>query len=204
MLRGREFARDERVPSVVISENYWQKRFGGDPAVLGKTIRLGGAAFAIVGITPHNFVGTNVAVPDFWLPLSAQPLIHPGNDWLRKREDLCCRMYGRLAPGVSMERAQAEMTVLTEHLRALHDPHADLGKPSTAMVWPGSPFPFPIGHDATMKYIVLMVMVAVGMVLLVACANVASLQLARAASRQNELRTRLSLGATGCGSSGSC
>ncbi len=75
-LRGRTFAAGESArlsasPSALISENYWQKRFGGDPAILGKTIRLNGVAFTIVGITPHNFVGTNVEAPDFWLP--AQP-----------------------------------------------------------------------------------------------------------------------------------
>ena len=64
-------------PSVLISENYWQRRFAGDPAVLGKSIRLNGAAFTIVGITPANFTGTSIAVPNFWLPLSLYPLVHP-------------------------------------------------------------------------------------------------------------------------------
>jgi len=72
-LRGRTFEDgDDAKPAsallALISENYWQKRFGGDPAVLGKTIRLNGIPFTIVGITPHNFVGTNVDAPDFWLP----------------------------------------------------------------------------------------------------------------------------------------
>jgi hypothetical protein len=72
-------------PSVLISENYWQKRFVRDPTVLGKTIHLNGAAVTVVGITPHDFVGTGVAVPDFWLPLSLEPLIHADNQWLRER-----------------------------------------------------------------------------------------------------------------------
>ena len=63
-------------PSVLISENYWQRRFAGDPAVLGKSVRLNGAAFTIVGITPANFTGTSIAVPNFWLPLSLYPAVH--------------------------------------------------------------------------------------------------------------------------------
>ena len=74
-LRGRTFEsiglpQLAASPSVLISENYWQRRFAGDPAVLGKSIRLNGVAFTIVGITPHDFIGTSVAAPDFWLPLS--------------------------------------------------------------------------------------------------------------------------------------
>ena len=91
-------------PSVLISENYWQRRFAGDPAVLGKSIRLNGALFTIIGITPLNFTGTSIAVPNFWLPLSLYPLIHPHTTRLRDREDLCCRVFGRLAPGMSMRR----------------------------------------------------------------------------------------------------
>ena len=108
-------------PSVLISENYWQRRFAGDPAVLGKSVRLNGAAFTIVGITPANFTGTSIAVPNFWLPLSSIQLVHPDSSRLRDREELCCRVFGRLAPGVSMDEAQAETTVLASRLRAVHD-----------------------------------------------------------------------------------
>ena len=109
--------------------------------MLGKSIRLNGAAFTIIGITPHNFIGTSIAVPNFWLPLSLYPLIHPHSNRLRDREDLCCRVFGRLAPGVSMSEAQAETTVLASRLRALHDPHSDLSKDVTAVISPGSPLP---------------------------------------------------------------
>jgi predicted permease len=200
-VRGRTFAPEDIAkagssPAALISENYWQKRFGGDAAVLGMTVRLNGVAVTIVGITPHNFVGTSVEAPDFWLPLSLEPLIYPDNNWLRNRENLCCRLYARLAPGVSIDQAQAEMTLVAGQLSSLHDSHADLGKPAKGVIWPGSPFPYPLKQYGGLEYAILLIMVAVGMVLVIACANVASLQLARAASRQNELGMRLSLGAS--------
>jgi MacB-like periplasmic core domain len=87
--------------SVMISDNYWRQRFAGDPVVLGKSIRLNGAAFTIVGITPADFTGTSIVVPNVWLPLSLQPLVHPGS--------ACCTT-GRsraAACGVVSRRASA-------------------------------------------------------------------------------------------------
>jgi macrolide transport system ATP-binding/permease protein len=129
-LRGRTFesiALPELAasPAVLISENYWQRRFGSDPAVLGKTIRLNGAPFTIVGITPHDFTGTSIAVPDFWLPLTLEPLVHPDSNPLRDRESLRLRLFGRLAPGVDMPVAQAEMTLLSSRIRNLHEPNSE-------------------------------------------------------------------------------
>jgi predicted permease len=181
-------------PSVLISENYWQRRFAGDPSILGKVVRLNGVPFTIIGITPHDFVGTSVAAPDFWFPLSLVPLIHPDGNWLHDRENQWCRLFARLAPGVTIGQAQAEMTAVAKHLRVLHDPHSELSKPVTARLSPGSPFPRDL--DSGLKLSILLIMVAVSVVLLIACANVASLQLARAASRQSELCLRLSLGAS--------
>ena len=198
-LRGRTFEAGDASklgasPYVLISENYWQRRFAADPTLLGKTILLNGISFTIIGITPHNFVGTSIAAPDFWLPITELPLLHPGSHSLLDREDQCCTLYGRLAPGVSLGQAQAEMTLLTDHLRALHDPHTELSQSATAQLSPGSPFPHKM--PASFEFAILVIMIAVGMVLVIACANVASLQLARAASRQNELSMRLSLGAS--------
>jgi predicted permease len=200
-LRGRSFdsigARELLAsPSVLISENYWQERYAGDPAVLGKIIRLNGTALTIAGITPHDFVGTNIATPDFWLPVSLEPLVHADDNRLGDREAERYRLFGRLAPGVTIRQAQAEMTLGADRVRKLHDPRSDAAKPATAMVWPGSPFPLPLKFYGPLNLAILLVMLAAAILLAVACANVGSLQLARARSRQNELRTRLSLGAS--------
>jgi predicted permease len=197
-LRGRTFSDWRRAtgPVALISENYWQKRFAGDPAVLGKSVHLNGVAVTVIGITPHDFVGTGAAAPAFWLPLHLEPLVHADENWLRDRENRHWRLFGRLASGVSIGQAQAEMTVLADHLRTLHDPRSEAAKHATILVWPGSPFPLPLKLYSGLTLAILFVMCAAGMVLAVACANAGSLQLARTRSRQNELHTRLSLGAS--------
>jgi len=181
-------------PAVMISENYWRRRFAGDPSLVGRLIRLNDVPVTVIGITPHDFVGTAITVPDFWLPLTLEPLVHPGDNWLRDRESQCCRLFGLLGPGVRVEQAQAEMQPLADHLRAVHKPHSELSKPASVQLLPGSPFPRKL--DPGLKFAIFLIMAAVGMVLVVACANVASLQLARTAARENELSMRLSLGAS--------
>lgn len=183
-------------PPVLISENSWRRRFAGDPAALGKVIHLNGHAVTVVGITPRDFVGTNVMAPDFWVPAAIEPLLQADAQWLRDRENQTYRMFGRLAPGVSIGQAEAEMNLVSDRLRALHDPGSQAARPATALVWPGSPFPLPLNRYGGTQMAILLIMAAAAMVLVVACANVASLQLARARRRQQELRTRLSLGAT--------
>jgi predicted permease len=197
-IRGRAFdamstAELTASPSVLISENYWQQRFAADPEIVGKSIRLNGATFTIAGITPANFTGTSIAVPNLWLPLSLYPVVHPTDRRLRDREDLCCRLFGRLAPGVTMEEAQAEATVLSSRLRGLHDATSDLSKPTSVLISPGSPLP---GITSALRLTIVLIMAATAMVLVIACANAAGLQLARGTARQPELGMRLSLGAT--------
>jgi predicted permease len=200
-VRGRTFdaidpAELVASPPVLISENYWERRFSSDPDVLGRIVHLNGAAVTIVGMTPRDFVGTGIAVPDFWLPIHLAPLVHADDNWLRDRENERYRMFGRLAPGATLGPAQAEVNGLADRLRTLHAPGSDSAQPATALVWPGSPFPLPIGLYGGLSLAIALIMAAAAMVLAVACANVGSLQLARGRSRQDELHTRLSLGAS--------
>jgi putative ABC transport system permease protein len=196
-MRGRGFdAGGLPALPIIISENCWEKRFAKDPAVLGRIVYLNGIGFTVVGITARDFVGTNVAAPDFWLSLETEPQVHSDPDWLTDRENERYRLFARLAPGEDIERAQAEMNVVLNRLRELHDPHSDSAKPASAIVSPGSPFPLPLRMYPGLRFAIVLIFCGGMMVLLVACANVSSLQLARADSRQNELRTRLSLGAS--------
>jgi predicted permease len=183
-------------PRVLISENYWAKRFSGSASIVGTTIRLNGVAVAIAGITPRDFMGTGAAVPDFWLPVHLAPLLDGDPNWLHDRERTRVRIFGRLAAGVRADRAQTEMTLLADGVRTLHDPRGDAAAPASAIVWRGSPFPLPLKMYPGLTLTILLIMSAAALVLVVACANVASLQLARARARLGELHTRLSMGAT--------
>ena len=182
-------------PPILISENYWQKRYGRDPGIIGRTIYMNGTAVTISGITPHDFTGTGIGAPAFWLPISAEPLIRRDPRWLSNPENESYRLFGRLAPGVSIHQAQAQMDAVADSLRALHDPRSKWANPAKAMVWRGSPFPLPISEYRGLTLTALLVIIAAGMVLLVACANVGSLQLARSRSREAEFKIRASLGA---------
>jgi predicted permease len=201
-LRGRVFlpqdAHDlDLHPVILISENFWRRRFAGDPAILGRIIKLNGAPFEIEGITPHDFTGTIINVPNIWLPMRLWPLTSAGSKVLHDREDAACALYGRLQPGVTMWQAQAEMTILEERVRALHAPHSDGSKPAHISLTPGSHVgPVLIIGGAGFVFTMLLILGAVGLVLLIACANVSSLQLARSAARQKEIGIRLSIGAS--------
>jgi len=200
-IRGRVFtARDaaelmER-PQLLISENYWERRFGHDKSILGRTVKLNSRAFVIAGVTPRDFMGTfTTQVPDFWMPLRLEPLVHRNSDLLTNREKPCCTVIGRLAPGVTPARAQAETEALANRLLSLHAPGTEGSRPLTIQVAPGSPFQRP-QQDPKLKLIVAVTLGAVGLVLLIACANVAGMQLARSAARQREIGVRLSIGAS--------
>jgi len=200
-LHGRTFepgntAESVSPPSVLVSENYWRRRFAGDPAIIGKTVHLNGIAVTIIGVTPHDFVGTGVAAPAFWLPLGIEPRINADRQWLHLRENRQYRLSGRLAPGVTIGQATAQIGLVADHLRTLHPAERESARPVTVLVWPGSPFPLPLNQYGGLKFAILLIMFGAAMILAVASANVGSLQLARARSREAELQTRLSLGAT--------
>ena len=133
-IRGRTFGQVKASellssPSVMISDNYWEKRFGSDPNILSKVVRLNGVAVSIIGVTPHNFVGTGIAAPDFWVPFSMEPLFHSGVDLLHGREDQRCRLFGRLAAGVTLLQAQAELTLKANQIRIFHSAHSEASEP---------------------------------------------------------------------------
>jgi len=200
---GRTFTPDEdKNPGerlvAVLGYGEWQKRFGGDPSIVGRTISVNGQAFNVIGVMPRGFKGTNaIGAPALWVPYMTYPVTTTG--FFREliestsRRGLVFNVTGRLKPGVTVQQAAANLKTIARQLEQEY-PNDNKGRSVTlvplaqATINPGFRNNFVMAGG--------LLMTIVGLVLLIACANVANLLLARAAARQKEIAVRLSLGAS--------
>jgi putative ABC transport system permease protein len=178
-------------PVAILNYGFWQRRFGGDPGLVGKTITLNSLAYTVVGIAQRDFVGSDPEVPDVWLPLMMTPNVQGGRNPFADRESGWLFVIARLKPGVTLQQAQTEVSVLATRFHAKDDAQH---RRATIQVLPGS-FLSPREQSDVVPFAIL-AMAGVGLVMLIACANVANLQLARGVTRQKEMGIRTSLGAT--------
>ena len=194
---------DDRTPGahpvMVISHRLWQGRFGGRADIAGHEVRLNGQPFTIVGVAPADFPGAEVAVwQDIYTPMMMQALMRPPRggysgdmdpDLLRNRNSGWLAMFARLKPGVSREQAQSEMQALASE----PDPRQPGRALTVALVAIDAGDPRIRGP---LSSIAMLLGAVVGAVLLIACANVANLLLAKAAARRREVAIRLAIGAS--------
>ncbi|HXY03430.1 MAG TPA: ABC transporter permease, partial [Terriglobales bacterium] len=192
--RGFQSGEDEgrnAHPVTVISYWMWKQRFGGDPNVIGRVQLLNGLQHTIVGVAPEGFYGTFVGRPiQFWVPASMQERFVPGGYQLEDRGGLWIEGFARLKPGVSLEQGQAEISSVAERLE---NEYVTTNRGRGVKLFPLWEAPFNAAGD--LFPILRITLAVVFFVLLIACANVSNLLLARSLGRRHEMTVRLAVGA---------
>jgi len=175
--------------ALVISHKHWQERLGGDPQVLGRSLRVNGQPFTVVGVAEAGFRGHFIGFPmDLFLPLAAAPLVAPDLN-LESRADHSLEVVGKLSPGIARSAAQADLERIAAQLEREH-PHTPRGQSVSVRAWTG--LDIDLG-SAVLGFVGVLAAVA-GLVLIIACVNTASLLLHRGQARRQEIALRLALG----------